>query len=174
MVLTQLKHALSAQKLSSAHKTSMMTALAGRPLSTSSREEIQHDTRRYWPDKTYKEGFSLAPSLTMNYLKNLTTSVLSSTGVSFPFSIGERIPGLEPGSSIWELREGVKKVSRVRAGNQVGTCLIGLQDDGTLLTLFIFDATLPPLQPGNKDRRTLMQLARNGLKKLRTIRHPDV
>ena len=49
-----------------------------------------------------------------------------------------------------------------------------LQDDGTLLTLFIFDATLPPLQPGNKDRRTLMQLAKNALKKLRTIRHPDV
>ena len=92
----------------------------------------------------------------MNYLKSITTSVLNSTGVSFPFSIGERIPGLESGSSIWDIREGVKK------------------DDGTLLTLFIFDSTLPPLQPGNKDRRTLLQLARNALKKLRTIRHPDV
>ena len=48
------------------------------------------------------------------------------------------------------------------------------QDDGTPLTLFIFDGTLPPLQPGNKDRRALMQLARNTLKKLKTIRHPDV
>ena len=92
----------------------------------------------------------------MNYLKSITTSVLNSTGVSFPFSIGEWIPGIEPGSSIWDVREGVKK------------------DDGTLLTLFIFDSTLPPLQPGNRDRRTLMQLARNALKKLRTIRHPDV
>ncbi|KAK4689876.1 SCY1-like protein 1, partial [Tremellales sp. Uapishka_1] len=92
----------------------------------------------------------------MNYLKSITTSVLNSTGVSFPFSIGERIPGLESHDSIWEMREGVKK------------------DDGTLLTLFIFDATLPPLQPGNKDRKVLLQLARNSLKKLRTIRHPDV
>ncbi|WOO79216.1 N-terminal kinase-like protein [Vanrija pseudolonga] len=92
----------------------------------------------------------------MNYLKSITTSVLNSTGVSFPFSIGERIPGLEAGSTIWDIREGVKK------------------DDGTPLTLFIFDSTLGPLQPGNKDRRTLFQLAKNSLKKLRTIRHPDV
>jgi SCY1-like protein 1 len=46
----------------------------------------------------------------MNYLKSITTSVLNSTGVSFPFSIGERIPGLDAASSIWEIREGVKKV----------------------------------------------------------------
>ncbi|KAK8853130.1 hypothetical protein IAR55_003831 [Kwoniella newhampshirensis] len=92
----------------------------------------------------------------MNYLKSITTSVLQSTGVTFPFSIGERIPGLDSHSSIWEIREGVKR------------------DDGTLLTLFIFDSTLPPFQPGNKDRRTLFQLAKNALKKLRTIRHPDV
>jgi hypothetical protein len=46
----------------------------------------------------------------MNYLKSITTSVLNSTGVSFPFTVGERIPGIEAGSSIWELREGVKKV----------------------------------------------------------------
>ncbi|BEI81446.1 hypothetical protein CcaverHIS002_0206060 [Cutaneotrichosporon cavernicola] len=92
----------------------------------------------------------------MNYLKSITSSVLSGTGVSFPFTIGERIPGTEAGASVWEIREGIKK------------------DDGSPLTLFIFDATLPPLQPGNKDRRTLFQLAKNALKKLRTIRHPDV
>ncbi|OCF77226.1 SCY1 protein kinase [Kwoniella mangroviensis CBS 8886] len=92
----------------------------------------------------------------MNYLKSITTSVLQSTGVTFPFSIGERIPGLDSSSSIWEIREGVKR------------------DDGTPLTLFIYDSTLPPFQPGNKDRKTLFQLARNALKKLRTIRHPDV
>ncbi|OCF38137.1 SCY1 protein kinase [Kwoniella heveanensis BCC8398] len=92
----------------------------------------------------------------MNYLKSITTSVLQSTGVTFPFSIGERVPGLDSSSSIWEIREGVKR------------------DDGTLLTLFIYDSTLPPFQPGGKDRKVLMQLARNALKKLRTIRHPDV
>jgi SCY1-like protein 1 len=92
----------------------------------------------------------------MNYLKSITTTVLASTGVSFPFAIGERIPGLDTSSSIWDIREATKK------------------DDGTPLTLFVFDSTLPPLQPGNKDRRTLLQLARNALKKLRTIRHPDM
>lgn len=46
----------------------------------------------------------------MNYLKSITSSVLNSTGVSFPFSIGERIPGIEAGGTIWELRDGVKKV----------------------------------------------------------------
>lgn len=51
-----------------------------------------------------------AAASTMNYLKSITTSVLNSTGVSFPFTVGERIPGIEAGSSIWELREGVKKV----------------------------------------------------------------
>lgn len=53
----------------------------------------------------------LVISSAMNYLKSITDAVLQSTGVSFPFSIGERIPGLEQGSSIWEIREGVKKVS---------------------------------------------------------------
>lgn len=46
----------------------------------------------------------------MNYLKSITSSVLSGTS-SFPFTIGERIPGTEAGASLWEIREGVKKVS---------------------------------------------------------------
>mgnify|MGYP006876485089 CR=1 FL=1 len=54
----------------------------------------------------------------MNYLKSITTSVLNSTGVSFPFAIGERIPGLESGSTIWEIREGTKKV-RTYCGSSV-------------------------------------------------------
>lgn len=47
----------------------------------------------------------------MNYLKSITSTVLASTGVSFPFTIGERIPGLEHGASIWDIKEGIKKVS---------------------------------------------------------------
>lgn len=46
----------------------------------------------------------------MNFLKSVTSTVLNSTGVSFPFTIGERIPGIEAGASIWDIREGVKKV----------------------------------------------------------------
>ena len=49
----------------------------------------------------------------MNYLKSITSTVLNSTGVSFPFTIGERIPGITSETSIWDVREGVKKVSRL-------------------------------------------------------------
>lgn len=92
----------------------------------------------------------------MDFLRNIATAALQSTGVTFPFTIGDKIPGLSSNSSLWDIREGVKK------------------DDGTLLTLFIFDSSLPPLQPGNRDRKALLHLAKNALKKLRTIRHPDV
>ena len=49
-----------------------------------------------------------------------------------------------------------------------------IYDDSTLLTLFIFDSTLPPLQPGNRDRKALFNIAKNALKKLRSIRHPNM
>lgn len=57
----------------------------------------------------------------MNYLKSITTSVLNSTGVSFPFSIGERIPGVEAGSTIWEIRSGVKKVGFTAATRSIAS-----------------------------------------------------
>lgn len=46
----------------------------------------------------------------MDFLRNIASAALQSTGVSFPFTIGERIPGTE-GKTIWDIREGVKKVS---------------------------------------------------------------
>lgn len=46
----------------------------------------------------------------MNFLKSVTSTVLNSTGVSFPFTIGERIPGIEAGATLWDIREGVKRV----------------------------------------------------------------
>jgi len=58
----------------------------------------------------------------MNYLKSITTSVLNSTGVTFPFSIGERIPGLDTHASIWDIREGVKKVSLAILVDYVADC----------------------------------------------------
>lgn len=50
----------------------------------------------------------------MNYLKSITTTVLQSTGVTFPFSIGERVPGLD-GQTIWDIREGVKRVGDIKS-----------------------------------------------------------
>jgi SCY1-like protein 1 len=109
----------------------------------------------------------------MNYLKSITTSVLNSSGITFPFSIGERIPGLDTQSSIWDIREGIKRVSPPYPHGSI-LSHTRIQDDSTPLTLFIFDSTLPPFQPGNKDRKSLFPLAKNALKKLRTVRHPDV
>lgn len=92
----------------------------------------------------------------MDFLRNIASAALQSTGVTFPYSIGAQIPGLSTSNSIWDIREAVKK------------------DDGQAVTLFVFDSTLPALQPGNRDRKALLHLARNALRKLRTIRHPDV
>lgn len=95
----------------------------------------------------------------MNILRNIATAALQSTGVTFPFQIGDRLslgpvnaPAFET-SVIWDVRTGVKK------------------DDGQPLTLFVFD--LAQQQTG-KDGKALFQLARNALKKLRTIRHPNM
>ncbi|KAI5454226.1 Nuclear aminoacylation-dependent tRNA export pathway component [Naganishia albida] len=95
----------------------------------------------------------------MNILRNIATAALQSTGVTFPFQIGDRLslgpvnaPAFET-SVIWDVRTGVKK------------------DDGQPLTLFVFD--LAQQQTG-KDGKALFQLARNALKKLRTIRHPNI
>jgi hypothetical protein len=59
--------------------------------------------------KTAEGGIATRKGPTMNYLKSITTTVLQSTGVTFPFSVGEKIPGLD-GQTIWDVREGVKRV----------------------------------------------------------------
>lgn len=60
----------------------------------------------------------------MNYLKSITSTVLNSTGVSFPFSIGERLAGVTSETSLWEVREGVKKVHDpyLKGSRQRTTC----------------------------------------------------
>lgn len=48
------------------------------------------------------------------------------------------------------------------------SCMIRYpQDDGTPVSVFVFDSNQPP-------RRNLLPLAKNALRKLRTVRHPDV
>ncbi|KAJ9114995.1 hypothetical protein QFC22_005323 [Naganishia vaughanmartiniae] len=97
----------------------------------------------------------------MNILRNIASAALQSTGVTFPFQIGDRI-SLGPGDTasfdnqvIWDIRSAVKK------------------DDGTPVTLFVFDVTAQSTSSG-KDRKAQFQLAKNALKKLRTIRHPNI
>ena len=44
---------------------------------------------------------------------------------------------------------------------------IYLQDDGSPVSIFVFDSKQPP-------RRNLLPVAKDALRKLRTVRHPDV
>ncbi|KAJ9115267.1 hypothetical protein QFC20_001134 [Naganishia adeliensis] len=98
----------------------------------------------------------------MNILRNIASAALQSTGVTFPFQIGDRLslgPSNTPAfdnSVIWDIRSGTKK------------------DDGTPLTLFVFDVAQQQQHAGGRDRKALFQLARNALRKLRTIRHPHI
>ncbi|KAJ9103371.1 hypothetical protein QFC19_004470 [Naganishia cerealis] len=99
----------------------------------------------------------------MNILRNIATAALQSTGVTFPFQIGDRLslgptdlfPSFD-NQVIWDIRSAVKK------------------DDGTPLTLFVFDVAAQQQLSGGKDRKAQFQLAKNALKKLRTIRHPNI
>ncbi|GJJ06594.1 hypothetical protein Clacol_000787 [Clathrus columnatus] len=88
----------------------------------------------------------------MDYLRNLgsaaATSLLQKSGVTLPFSLGEKIISFE-GKTIWSLYDAVKR------------------DDSSQVSVFVFDAN-----QGNK--RSQLPLAKNALRKLRTIRHPDV
>ncbi|KZT56219.1 ARM repeat-containing protein [Calocera cornea HHB12733] len=88
----------------------------------------------------------------MDYLRSIgsaaASAVLQKSGIAFPFSLGEKIGAFE-GRTIWTLHDAIKR------------------DDSTPVSVFVFDSNV-----GN--RRSLMPLAKNALRKLRTIRHPDV
>ncbi|CCA73691.1 hypothetical protein PIIN_07644 [Serendipita indica DSM 11827] len=87
----------------------------------------------------------------MDLLRNLgsaaATSLLQKSGISLPYSLGEKVHDYD-GKSIWTLYDATKK------------------DDSSPVSVFHFDAS------GN--RRTHLPFARNALKKLRTTRHPDI
>ncbi|KAI5116981.1 hypothetical protein M0805_001592 [Coniferiporia weirii] len=88
----------------------------------------------------------------MDLLRNLGSAAVSSlvqkSGLNLPFSLGEKNAYFE-GKTLWSLYDGTKR------------------DDGTPVSVFIFDSNQPP-------RRNLLPLAKNALRKLRTVRHPDV
>ncbi|KAF8530473.1 armadillo-type protein [Hysterangium stoloniferum] len=88
----------------------------------------------------------------MDYLRNLgsaaASSLLQKSGITLPFSLGEKVIAFE-GKTIWSLHDAVKR------------------DDSSLVSVFVFDA-------GHSNKRSRLPLAKNALRKLRTIRHPDV
>ena len=89
----------------------------------------------------------------MDYLRSAASAVLAkSTGPLAHYSIGPPVPA-PPSSSrtIWTLHSGTKK------------------DDGSPCSVFVFD-----VNSDHNSGRSKLVLARNALRKLRTLRHPDV
>ncbi|KAH8108102.1 hypothetical protein BXZ70DRAFT_36637 [Cristinia sonorae] len=88
----------------------------------------------------------------MDYLRNLGSAAVSSlvqkSGLTLPFSLGQKVTSYE-NKSIWTLYDATKR------------------EDGSPVSVFEFDSSLPK-------NRNCMPIAKNALRKLRTIRHPDV
>ncbi|PWN90809.1 hypothetical protein FA10DRAFT_267243 [Acaromyces ingoldii] len=87
----------------------------------------------------------------MDYFKTAATALLSKGGPLPNYNIGEREAWFE-GRTIWSLHEGTKR------------------DDSSPCSILIFDAMVPSHNP----RKSVLPLAKNALRKLRTTRHPDV
>ncbi|KAL5598921.1 hypothetical protein BROUX41_003758 [Berkeleyomyces rouxiae] len=80
----------------------------------------------------------------MDFLKSAVASAMSMQGPPFPYSFGDRV---DIDQSIWTLNNGTRK------------------EDGSNCSIFSFDITA---------NRSRLPLARNALKKMRTMRHPGV
>ncbi|KAK0534147.1 Nuclear aminoacylation-dependent tRNA export pathway component [Tilletia horrida] len=88
----------------------------------------------------------------MDFLKSVSSAVLSkATGPLPNVSIEDIDLGFE-GRTIWTLHKGTKR------------------DDSSPVSVLAFDS----LKPINNPRKSLLPLAKNALRKLRTMRHPDV
>ncbi|KAJ1304280.1 hypothetical protein OPQ81_005440 [Rhizoctonia solani] len=87
----------------------------------------------------------------MDYLRSLgsaaASSLIQKSGLTLPFSLGDRV--LSYGDPVWTLYDATKR------------------DDSSPVSVFAFDASDP-------QRRDLLPLAKNALRKLRTTRHPDI
>ncbi|KAI0018763.1 ARM repeat-containing protein [Xylariomycetidae sp. FL0641] len=81
----------------------------------------------------------------MDFLKSAVASAMAQ-GPPFPYSFGDKV---DADASIWTLYNGTRRA------------------DGSACSIFAFDSTAP----GNAAR---LPLARNALRKLRTMRHPGV
>jgi SCY1-like protein 1 len=86
----------------------------------------------------------------MDYFKRAASAVLSSAAGPFPgYTLGERDAWLA-NRTLWTQHAGVRR------------------DDGLRVSILCFDAAASP------QRRNLLPLAKNALRKLRTLRHPSV
>ena len=108
----------------------------------------------------------------MDFLKSAVASAMAAKGPPFPYTFGDKVD-LDP--SIWTLYNGTRRVcskpfpypstSPVASGASLLTQALPFQEDGSDCSIFAFDVTT---------HRSSLPLAKNALKKLRTLRHPGV
>ncbi|KAG0152088.1 hypothetical protein CROQUDRAFT_85801 [Cronartium quercuum f. sp. fusiforme G11] len=72
------------------------------------------------------------------------------------YGLGSKDPSFD-GHSIWTLHDGIKR------------------DDNSNISIFIYDTNQTPNSfIGSKDKKLILGFAKNALKKLKTLRHPDI
>lgn len=88
----------------------------------------------------------------MDYLRSAASAVLAKSSRPLAnYTIGQAVPShLHSSSTIWQLHQGTKR------------------DDGSPCSIFVYDSTNDP------NGRSRINIAKNALRKLRTLRHPDV
>lgn len=96
----------------------------------------------------------------MEFFKSAVASAISK-GPPFPYTFGDKV---DVDTSIWTLYNGTKKVNALHLNSCSSTNNVP-QEDGSNCSIFSFDV------PANKSR---LPMARNAVKKLRTLRHPGV
>lgn len=98
----------------------------------------------------------------MDFLKSAVASAISK-GPVFGYSFGDRV---DIDDSIWTLYNGTKRVwPELSMCLEINQLIDICQEDGSKCSIFSFDVA------ANKSR---LPLARNALRKLRTLRHPGV
>jgi SCY1-like protein 1 len=99
----------------------------------------------------------------MDYLRTLGSAAVSSlvqkSGLNLPFTLGSKVSSF----GFCTLYDATKRVRVAHFHTNIIT--YSIQDDGTQVSIFEYDFT---------QTRNMTPLAKNSLRKLRTLRHPDV
>jgi len=107
----------------------------------------------------------------MDFLKSAVASAIAAKGPPFPYTFGDKVD-MDP--SIWTLYNGTKRVRRQYLSGvdmylwdvyDLVLTEVSPQEDGSPCSIFSFEVS---------SNRSALPLAKNALKKLRTLRHPGV
>lgn len=97
----------------------------------------------------------------MEFLKSAVASIAK--GPAFPYSFGDRV---DIDQSIWTLHNGTRRVRTLNSRKYDMLAPLTLhQEDNSKCSIFSFDVNA---------NRSRLPLARNALRKLKTLRHPGI